>query len=241
MEIILKEGRQKLTEGRNFGMGFAFAKLTKSGFEGVMPITACRDYLNDVVFTETSGLESSQVYGFKYGSKKDLFLSDGSAILLISVLHYNHGENWYLHGEYLKKLTENRANSELLIKRFMECVDVELDFDVKIIQKDVNLFWVNVPKQFLNNTCGISLLTLLLRVGHYYDGERDIMEFLKGVSKTYFVDNFLTEPLVELVKGRHINRRSLSSVKPIHDYSPKGSGMHSIHNFGILAIKSVKI
>ena len=51
IQIINKQCRSKLCEGRSYQMGFAFLKkLDNNTFETVQPISPCKDYLNDVIF-----------------------------------------------------------------------------------------------------------------------------------------------------------------------------------------------
>ncbi len=56
IKIILDETRHKLYEGRSIGISHAFLKQTGPfEFTAVQPLSPCKDYLNDVVYSEKTG------------------------------------------------------------------------------------------------------------------------------------------------------------------------------------------
>jgi len=51
MQIDVLHKRNNLAEGRNFGMGFGFLKkLSNTKYKTIMPISPCKDYINDVLY-----------------------------------------------------------------------------------------------------------------------------------------------------------------------------------------------
>lgn len=230
MKIKLKEGREKLSEGRNFGLGFAFAKLIEEGLQAVMPISACKDYLNDVLYTELTGKKLGTIYGFSYGDKKDIILKSGYAFLLFSVLDFSLEKKWPIKDSYIKKFTEGIKNCQEFVNIFCrEILQEEIDF--KIVQNQENLFWCIVPPIFLTNTYGISLLTLLLRNGYKYQPGSPIKKFLeKPPNDDYTSDVYMLFDLCKI-----INEKNLAYF--IRKPQVNGLNIRDVHNNGLISLK----
>jgi len=58
--------RSKLGEGRNYGVGFTILNKIGSKFETYLPFTACRDYLNDFAYVESTKKEIGEIYGYNH-------------------------------------------------------------------------------------------------------------------------------------------------------------------------------
>ena len=58
--------RSKLCEGRNYGVGFTILNKKGSKFETYLPFTACRDYLNDFAYVESTKKEIGSIYGYNH-------------------------------------------------------------------------------------------------------------------------------------------------------------------------------
>ncbi|XAI97316.1 hypothetical protein [Leptolyngbya phage Lbo-JY46] len=234
MKIVTKKGREKLEEGRDHGLGFAFAKLQKYGLKAMMPLSACKDYLNDVVYTELTGEKIGSIYGFSYGVKKNIFLQTKYGFLLMSVLNHRNGTEWPLNSRYLKAFVEGIKNCQSLINTFCrEILQEECDF--KILQHSENLFYCCVPPVFLTNTYGISLLTLLLRNGYKYSEGTPIKDFLKNPPKDFYTsDLYMLNDLSRII-----------DIINLYTYisSPQKTDLHinTVHNQGILSLKYTKI
>src|SRR5665647_1670734 len=82
-KLIDKGGRSVLNEGRSVGLGYGFCKREGDTFTTAMPITACKDYLNDQVYSEVTGIPARN-YGFS-SVRQDIF-ADGWGYLAMSVL-----------------------------------------------------------------------------------------------------------------------------------------------------------
>src|SRR5687768_15710647 len=83
LTLVDKQDRSVLCEGRNYGIGFAFCKRTGDVLETVQPVSPCKDYLNDVVYSEHSGQPFS-AWGLRT-SKKNIFYADEGAYVLFQV------------------------------------------------------------------------------------------------------------------------------------------------------------
>ena len=85
--------RSKLNEGRDFGVGFTILNKKGSKFETYLPFTACRDYLNDFAYVESTKKEIGQIYGYDH---KLLNCFDNKNIVYFGVktLHRNKKGNY---------------------------------------------------------------------------------------------------------------------------------------------------
>ena len=110
--IVDKEDRMILQEGRGMGMGFAFLKFEDGVYKTVQPISPCKDYLNDVVYSEATG-KVCTVYGLKY-NKKDIF-NQGKAFIAMSMCPYNGGSKYPTYDKDVVDLKGNIENIQSFI------------------------------------------------------------------------------------------------------------------------------
>lgn len=111
--IINNYNRSILNEGRNFGLGYAFCtKLNNDVYVAEHAITACKDYLNDVVYFEkTKEINYTGIHNFVY-TPKGIF--DNDVYLVVTPVHYNcNGENWNDYLKLSKTLIDNKFNTFL--------------------------------------------------------------------------------------------------------------------------------
>lgn len=228
MVIIDKQDRSKLNEGRNYQMGFAFLKKIAPVrlFETVQPLSPCKDYLNDVVYSEATG-EPVIAYGLKT-KKENLFHDEKYAYLAIKIMTRKDG------GDYgsLQKDIDNLNSNYLTLKSFINYFDTALGLKKTQIYKaniDVDsIFVIKFDKAWAQYTYSISLFSLLLRVGQFYKGDVPPMDFLKSFSAfnpdVYLVQNVLPK-INKILELKALPEQDLTTLPP-------GTG---IHNFGIMA------
>ena len=197
--LIDKQDRRKLNEGRSYQMGFAFLKKTgNQEYETVIPITACKDYLNDVVWSEHVDKEIS-AHGLHY-SKVGIF--DGNtAYMVISILPNLYGSEYDGQKEDTKNLQENFK----VLQEFMNYIEQLLLLDVKTSIEEIehNKYLVTFSYEWCKGTYLISLYTLLLRAGQFYK-EGDPLEFLEKFSRgqdTYMVQQMYPKLKKLIEKG----------------------------------------
>lgn len=66
MKLIRNMNRGVLSEGRTSGISFALCKRSGNIFEEIMPLSACKDYMNDAIWAENVNKTSPSVYGFSH-------------------------------------------------------------------------------------------------------------------------------------------------------------------------------
>ena len=223
MKLIDKQNRESLSEGRNYQMGFAFCKKIELGiYETIQPISPCKDYLNDVVFSEITG-KPVTAYGLK---TKQLGIFDKRGYIAFKICpSYSN----------MEKDKQNLNNNVLNIQKFMNNFEVLLKTRKSKIKKvtetegnkgNEDSFIVSLPSDFLVGTYSISLYSLLLRVSQWYDGKQDVMEYLKTF-KAFPVDTYIVNsalPKLERIIKEGFPKQNLSGME----------GNTGVHNLGIV-------
>jgi len=223
IKIIDKCPRSVLTEGRNYGMGFALVKpLGDDTYETVQPISPCKDYLNDVVYSEWTG-NPFGAWGLST-TKRDIF--GGNAFMLISICKMG-ARSPHEYGEYktdVSALADNLDN--LLI--FMNWWDNQFKLAVKtsITKVEDNLYLVEFDKWWTKATYRISLYSLLLRIGMYCKTKAQASKPNEFMGKIENADRMM----ISSIKGKI--DMLLSGKIPVQDMN-KMAGSVSIHDAGI--------
>jgi hypothetical protein len=175
--FVNKQNRTKLEEGRNYGMGFALCKRDGKTITAAYPISPCRDYLNDEVYSERTG-KPFKTYGLS-SFKQDLF-QDGTAYLAFAICEKMESkQSFWKHKTYAKEceLIKDYKRLQKFINWFED--KFKLTQKTEIFQIEDNQYVAKSPDFWTEGTYLISLYSLLLRVGiHYIDG--DPMEFLEN-------------------------------------------------------------
>lgn len=190
--LIDEQQRSKLSEGRNYGLGCAFAKRAGTVLTTVDPISACKDYLSDRCIVEIKGTPYSAC-GLTC-TKQDIF--DTHAYLILSVL--KQGRNLTEYQDYHTDVKALAANTETM-QDFINYFEKRLKLkDHTVIHKiDDNKYVAALPLFWCEATYLISLYALLLRVGMYYGkadaAKSDPMVFLKDHKGT---DVYMVQPVI---------------------------------------------
>ena len=149
--------REKLSEGRNKGLSFAFCRRISNIFKEVMPLSACKDYMSDVIWAETEKKQSPKFYGFSHTPSG----------------FYNKAKYAYLS---VAKVTSNKSDEPTkvdlnLYLPFIHAIEESLKLPkTKVHETDqypvlqISKYWVKYP--YL-----ISMYTLFFRVGNQYKGD----------------------------------------------------------------------
>jgi len=229
IQIIDNKNRSSLSEGRSYQMGFAFLKKTGDGkYETIQPISPCKDYLNDVIFAEHTNKPIS-AYGCKLDGKQNIF-DEHFGYIAISICKYKYDSNYNgeKHQKDVERLKTNHKKLEYFMNQIEEYFDLDPYFNTMISEVSDNLYLVEVPLIWTNSTYMISLYSLLLRVGQFYEDTKESpIKWLENFKA--FLDD------VSLVK------QSLPKLKDIIKYGPLPQdfsnlrGDSSTHNLGIVS------
>lgn len=175
--LVDKQDRNKMGEGRSHGFGSGFAKLDGSKIVTVMPVTACKDFLNDAVYSEVTGKPYS-AHGFNT-TKLGIFEKTDKAYLVFGILKYRgHTDEYNGYKEEVAKLESNWKNVQKFLNIFEELFKIEGRTEVHRLED--NRFVAIMPLFWINGTYRISLYSLLMRAAvDYKDG--DVMDFLASL------------------------------------------------------------
>lgn len=180
-KLILKDekDRDPLGEGRTYGLGFAFSKRDNNVIETAYPISPCREYLNDSLYSELTGKKVT-IYGLKAFKQNLLDTENNKFYLVMAIMEKKNGKNYseYVHYKRdLDNLESNYHNLQKFINKFEQKLNV--DGETEIIKLEENRFVCISPIYWSKWTYLISLYTLLLRVGFFYKNG-DIIEYLNN-------------------------------------------------------------
>lgn len=222
--LIDKQDRGKLYEGRNVGIGFAFCKRGGDVITTVMPISCCKDYLGDQVYSERTG-KSYSAYGFN-SSKQGIFWNSW-AYVVMGILPYSRTAT--LKSDH-KELEESLMNPERGLKPFLSHFEVLLGINpTTFSQIAPNRLLGVLDAKWTEATYLISLWSLLVRVGLKFK-EGDPMGFLKKVNDD---DAYTVKAVIPKIE------RLMTKDFPVQDFT-KACNWHDmgIQNFPFTPIKT---
>ena len=223
--------RSNLSEGRNYGVGFTILNKKGSKFETYLPFTACRDYLNDFAYVESTKKEIGNIYGYDH---KLLNCFDKKNIVYFGVktLHRNNGGEYDKFDECQKTLVDNYKNLEL----FLNIIEHELDIKIKTsIELDEDTLIIKCSKFWIKSTPLISVYTLLIRCyfNNEITGDDSIIDILKNNKPFINADSMMKRPCIDFYELYMNNKNKF--INP--DYNGYGlvkdNNPGLIHNFGI--------
>ena len=186
IKIIDNTDRKKLNEGRNYKLGFAFAKkINDETFELVQPISPCKDYLNDTILAEYNDIEFTAC-GL-VSKKKDIFDDEIYCYLAIAVCESSRRNSNYIPTQDIEILNTNYKNIEILINKIE--IELNVPFLSKIEKVDDNLYLLKVPHYWRMSSYAISLYSLLVRNFMYISDDKldiniDTLSLLGNTSMT---------------------------------------------------------
>jgi hypothetical protein len=237
--VVINGNRAVLTEGRQYQLGFGFCKKLEDGtFETVQPLSCCKDYLNDVVYSEHTGRPFT-VYGLstiKHGIFSDV------AYLAIKILPQKSGGAYRPGSPYscthdmmvdIKNLKNNYLKIECGINNVEKALNIEGPYTTITPSKnDPDLFLITLSAWWVRSTHCISLYSLLIRMLQFWNGEGDSINWLR--SYTNPLDNHMWVNEGALGKFECALKYGIHITTPQELYDRKPLSPH-VHTNGILA------
>ena len=222
--------RSKLFEGRNFGVGFTILNKKGSKFKTYLPFTACRDYLNDFAYVESTKKEIGEIYGYNH---KLLNCFDNKNIVYFGVntLHYKGGNNYDKFNELQNILINNYKNLELFLNRIEDNLGVKIKTSIEL---DEDTLIIKCSKFWVKSTPLISVYTLLIRC--YFNiktNDKPIIDILKDNIPFINADSMMKKPCIDFYE-MYLNNKSKFINPDYNGYGlVKDDNPGLIHNFGI--------
>ena len=223
MKIIDEKDRSVLCEGRNYGLGFAFLKPEEDNtFSTVQPISPCKDYLNDVVYSEASG-KPFHAYGLD--TVKNNIFTKPAAYMAMSICKKGRSRSTYSNYDEDMELIDGNIDGML---RFINEIDKRMGMaptEIRKIRK--NLKVAVFDKRWCEGTYLISLYSLMLRIGLYYKGEQSPIVFMRDIDNE-------DSMMVNSIKEKLFNLFARNGKLPVQRLAELPSlGIH-VHNHGIV-------
>ena len=223
--------RSKLFEGRNFGVGFTILNKKGSKFETYLPFTACRDYLNDFAYVESTKKEIGKIHGYDH---KVLNCFDNKNIVYFGVntLHRNNNNGNY---EKFDELQNILINNYIHLEIFLNKIETDLNIKIKTrIELDEDTLIIKCSKFWVKSTPLISVYTLLIRCYFNTDLEgNSIVDILKNNVPFINADSMMKKSCINFYELYLKNKSKF--INP--DYNGYGlvedNNPGLIHNFGI--------
>lgn len=225
--------RTKLSEGRDFGIGFAVLDIiNEKSFKTKQAFTACKDFLNDLVYVEHNNLSLAEIYGFKH--KYSGFYKDSDFVYLgVKSLHYNDSPKlWKKFDEANKILTINNKNLLTVLNKLEDFLGLSKNRSTICGISDNTELVLKCPKFWFTRGYLVSLLTLFIRCFFNISEEnsqKPLGEAIKNHSKFIFINadaylytNFSKVILIE--NPQEIFQKN---------YPNLDSSNNTIHNSGI--------
>lgn len=227
--------RRDLGEGRNYGLGFSLVKkVNEDKYIPLIPLTACKDYLNDIAHSEEYNSIHGSIYGFSY-EHSNYFENDNThGYLIVSPVHFNGGGEWD-DFEYAKSLLfKNKLGLLRVLRYFEDKLNIKRTevfetvdyYGVKVLMFKFDRFW-------MKETILISLYTLLIR---YYFNYTD-----KNVSRKRLFNHkpFIYED--EYTFSDSVRKKVIYNFKKLAHFKTNNyivaqnfTTMNQIHNHGIV-------
>lgn len=210
-----------LNEGRKNGLAFGFVKKLKTGsFETVMPISTCKDYLNDVCISEKYNKAFGKIHGFSY-KPSGIFKGNKSPYLAVQFKKYsnitsdNNKARRIKEQEGIKLLKDN----SLTMIKFMNMVEEKFGAKKSEVFIDNNTIIIKLSKKFVSDSYKISMWTSLFRMAlefkevpkslntedivfpnyRYYGAEAMYKKVLKIMEKGFFKSNITKDTSIILI------------------------------------------
>ncbi len=238
--------RSNLGEGRNFGIGFAFVVPTRKNsirvFKTMQAFTACKDYLNDLVFIEKYNIPLKQVYGFQH-TYTGKFKEKDYVYFAIKPLHYNGGNVWKEFGEAASILETNNKNlvkSILSLEVFLNLSDKRTSiYGSTASTAEHTEFVFKIPSEWVERGWTISLYSLWIRCFFNIDkktAELPFKEMVAAQKEKVFLpgDKYLFKEIEKFIDSEEKEFRPLLDKEiPL-----KTSSVGTIHNYGIASFNA---
>lgn len=228
-KITELQDRSKLSEGRSWGIGFTILNKIEDVYETFLPFTACRDYLNDFTYVESTKKEIGSIHGYKH-KLLDCFENQQYFYIGVKTVHYNAGKNWDLFPQCEKILKSNYKVLEQLLNNLESEIGLE---DKTSIELDEETLIIKAPIFWSKSTALISAYTLLIRCLFNIpeaDLKQDFINIINNNKCFIKDDNYFKDSLTSFYKEILKDKERFENI----DYSKLGiNDTSDIHDFGV--------
>lgn len=212
LKLIDQQNRGRLIEGKRHGLGFAMAKRVDDTIVLVDPLSPCKDFNNDRIYSEMTGKECG-AWGLKC-KREDIFL-DEVGYLIIGIC-LDGAKTLRKYDGYDKEVVALEKNFHYM-QLFINWFDHQWCAGQTRIEKlEDNRFLCTIPLFWVEATYRISLLGLLLRAARFWDGSEP-MDYLKTAKNDETMNINTVMPKIERMLDGQIPVQDFTTSIGIHD------------------------
>jgi hypothetical protein len=249
-KINITCSRNPLHEGRSTGLAYALLKkIDDNTFETISPFSCCKDYLNDVIYTENTGV-TMNACGLKTLPKTGI-LEEDYIYMGLTCLYTKDSPYSEYNLIYNNKLRRNRTQDLKFLRENLQTVikplneierlgDLELStiYSAKCSDDKSEYYIVKLSSYWGKSGVLISLASGLLRLGMQYNDNTNIKDFCMEESKNHNTDIGLMVKILKLIKFIEL---SIVSVQPFiymehQDYEQYKSNPSQYHSLGFQSV-----
>lgn len=227
--------RSYLEEGRDYGLGFSLVKkITSTKYKPLIPLTACKDYLNDICHSEEYNSVHGLIYGFNYEHSNYFEKDKKHGYMLLKDVPYIEGEECEYEEEINSALMNNYKNLLRVLHYFEDRLEIKrTEYQTTTDPNGDKVVFLKFDRFWMKETFLMSLYTILIRYYMNYT--------LSSVSKQKLIDH---RPIISSDKyifSSSIKELYIKNFKKLkyfknnsHIYTKQASNISFIHNYGIV-------
>ena len=184
-KVVENAFRKNLIEGRNYGVGFCWCNHQGDTLTQINPISPCKDYMNDIVWSERTG-KSGVFYNFS-ASPRGIWKGQDHGVLMISVLDFFSGCPYERKAKEIAYLEDHHDSVAKFLNHFEGIISkatgrtINPTQSVRVAKNQyaffIDLFWTE-QTYLISIYC--NFLRLAVEGSYGISGERDHVNFLKG-------------------------------------------------------------
>ncbi len=211
-KLIDKQDRSVLGEGRSQGIGYAFAKRKGNTLTTSSPISPCKDYLNDSLYSEITGKPYSAC-GLNT-TKQDIFDTHAYLIMSVCLAGCRALKKYETYDKDVAALETNHAGMQKVINWLEDLL--KIDGRTSIQRIAANQYVIIAPLFWAQATYLISLYTLIIRAALYYVDNTDIKAFLLNPNNPDAYMIKMAWPKVERMIGGEVPKQDFNAPTSWH-------------------------
>lgn len=219
--LIDNQPRSKLSEGRNWGIGFGYCQRAGDTLTVLDSMSPCRDFLAERCAAEALKKPVS-AFGL---TSVPCGVFDNQPLAYLAYGIFKRGKTEVEYEDYAKHLTQiaaNRAHMQTMVNH----VETLLKIDGRTVLESIsdNRYVAIMPIVHAQSTFMTSLITLLMRAALSWDGTGDPFAFLRSVPGE---DQYYLTPAL-----KKIERMAKEGV-PTQDWGAS----RGWHSYGIASVE----
>jgi hypothetical protein len=223
MKVNLLHSRKNTFEGRNQGIAIGFVD---NKLNTICPITPCKDFLNEVVYSEYTGIQIGQIYGFKHHIA-GVFKGKRKINLAAAICKVNKDEPYF-------KIDKTQIKNTV---KFINNIETRLNIPKTKVRQVDEFTIFRFSNYWISQVYLISLYGLLIRLGVNYDGTNVLDYYIskKVPSEDFSLAQESYFNFKEILENKYLDVDSM-----LKEHSERADNYYIHNELGICRIKQNK-